>query len=171
MIESAVAGLVTERSAGRTEVVVDEGMNTVSYELNEALIAFSTAIEEGDLQGACEMLERLELTGEGPVTADLDAGDGAAAPGAQQFVFLGPGTLVATDRGGTISFQNEARGRGLTDRTGAAVLLSGSVRAVSVEGELESESVLATYDEGRGVKLAAEGPSTVSARRGSGHVR
>ena len=34
------------------------------YELNESLIAFSTAIEEGDLQGACEMLERLELTGE-----------------------------------------------------------------------------------------------------------
>jgi len=53
-----------ERSAGRTEVVVDEGMNTVSYELNEALISFSTAVEEGDLQGACAMLERLELTAE-----------------------------------------------------------------------------------------------------------
>lgn len=53
-----------ERSAGKTEVVVDEGMNTVSYELNDALIAFSTAVDEGDLKGACAMLERLELTGE-----------------------------------------------------------------------------------------------------------
>ena len=53
-----------ERTAGKTEVVVDEGMNTVSYELNEALIAFSTAVDEGDLKGACTMLERLELTAE-----------------------------------------------------------------------------------------------------------
>ena len=40
------------------QVVVDEGMNTVSYELNEALISFSTAVDEGDLKGACAMLER-----------------------------------------------------------------------------------------------------------------
>jgi len=53
-----------ERTAGRTEVVVDEGMNTVSYELNEALISFGTAMEVGDLHGACSMLERLELTPE-----------------------------------------------------------------------------------------------------------
>ncbi|MBL6757741.1 MAG: hypothetical protein ISQ11_15185 [Planctomycetes bacterium] len=114
---------------------------------------------------------RLELTGEGPVTADLDAGDGAAAPGAQQFVFLGPGTLVATDRGGTISFQNEARGRGLSDRSGATVLLSGSVRVISVEGELESESVLATYREAGGALLTTEGPSTIRARREDGVFR
>merc|ERR1719502_698098 len=53
-----------ERAPGRTEVIVDEGMNTVSYQLNEALIAFGTAVDEGDLQGACSMLERLELTSE-----------------------------------------------------------------------------------------------------------
>ena len=53
-----------ERTPGRTEVIVDEGMNTVSYELNEALIAFGTAVEENDLHGACAMLERLELTPE-----------------------------------------------------------------------------------------------------------
>ena len=53
-----------ERTPGRTEVIVDEGMNTVSYELNEALIAFGTAVDEGDLHGACAMLERLELTSE-----------------------------------------------------------------------------------------------------------
>ena len=53
-----------ERAPGRTEVIVDEGMNTVSYQLNEALIAFGSAVDEGDLQGACSMLERLELTAE-----------------------------------------------------------------------------------------------------------
>ena len=53
-----------ERTPGRTEVIVDEGMNTVSYELNEALIAFGAAVDEGDLQAACSMLERLELTSE-----------------------------------------------------------------------------------------------------------
>ena len=53
-----------ERVPGRTEVIVDEGMNTVSYELNEALIAFGTAVDDGDLHGACAMLERLELTAE-----------------------------------------------------------------------------------------------------------
>lgn len=109
---------------------------------------------------------RLELTGEGPVTADLDGESDA-----QQFVFLGPGTLEASDRGGTISFQNEARGRALADRSGATVLLSGSVRAVSVEGELESESVLATYREAGGVLLTAEGPSVVRARREDGTFR
>ena len=51
-----------ERAPGRTEVIVDEGMNTVSYQLNEALIAFGTAVDEGDLNGACSMLERLEHT-------------------------------------------------------------------------------------------------------------
>ena len=53
-----------ERTPGRTEVIVDEGMNTVSYDLNESLIAFGTAVDEGDLLGACTMLERLELTSE-----------------------------------------------------------------------------------------------------------
>ncbi|MGB0332890.1 MAG: hypothetical protein ACPGPE_13860, partial [Planctomycetota bacterium] len=115
---------------------------------------------------------RLELTGEGPVTADLGVDEGAAgAPGAQRFVFLGPGTLEATDRGGTISFQNEARGRGLSDRSTATVLLSGSVRAASVEGELEAESVLATYRDTEGVLLTAEGPSTVRARHEDGVFR
>jgi len=53
-----------ERAPGRTEVIVDEGMNTVSYELNEALIAFGSAIDKGNLDGACSMLEALELTSE-----------------------------------------------------------------------------------------------------------
>ena len=42
-----------ERGNGRTEVTVDEGSNTVTYELNEALISFGSAVEDGDLQRAC----------------------------------------------------------------------------------------------------------------------
>ena len=38
-----------ERVPGRTEVTVDEGMNTVTYELNEALISFGSAVEDADL--------------------------------------------------------------------------------------------------------------------------
>jgi len=53
-----------ERGGGSTQVVVDEGMNTVSYELNEALISFGSAMEDGDLQGAANMLERLPLSPE-----------------------------------------------------------------------------------------------------------
>jgi len=53
-----------ERVPGRTEVTVDEGVSTVSYELNEALISFGSAVEDGDLQRACAMLERLDLTPE-----------------------------------------------------------------------------------------------------------
>ncbi|MDG1048887.1 MAG: hypothetical protein P8R46_01645 [Planctomycetota bacterium] len=112
---------------------------------------------------------RLQLSGAGPVTANLDRSrDTAGEASVEQFLFVGPGRLEAIDRGGVITFENEARGRGRTDRSVATVLLSGSVRAVSLEGELESESVLATYSEGLGVQLAAEGPSTVSARRENG---
>ena len=106
---------------------------------------------------------RLELSGAGPFSSDLAPAEGGGAA-AQRFVFVGPGTLVAADRGGTITFENDARGSGLEDRSGAAVRLTGGVRATSVEGELASESVLATYDEGGGVRLAAEGPSTINAR-------
>ena len=36
----------------------------MSYELNEALISFGSAMEDGDLQGAANMLERLPLSPE-----------------------------------------------------------------------------------------------------------
>ncbi len=115
---------------------------------------------------------RLELNGAGPVTANLELAAGAPdGGGAQSFVFLGPGALSAVDRGGAITFQNEAQGRALADRSSAVILLSGSVRAESREGELESESVLATYTGERGVQLATEGPSTLRARRADGVYR
>lgn len=37
-----------ERVGGKTEVVVDEGVNTVSYTLDEGLIEFGTALEDKD---------------------------------------------------------------------------------------------------------------------------
>ena len=53
-----------ERGRGRTEVIVDEGINTVSYALDESLIEFGTACEEQDWGRAVEILEPLELTPE-----------------------------------------------------------------------------------------------------------
>lgn len=53
-----------EHVDGRTEVVVDEGVSQVSYELDEGLIEFGTAIEDRNLQRAAAYLEKLELTPE-----------------------------------------------------------------------------------------------------------
>lgn len=53
-----------ERSEGKTEVIVDDGTNTYSYALEEALIAFGAALEYKSLESAMEILEPLELTQE-----------------------------------------------------------------------------------------------------------
>ncbi|OQS01442.1 intraflagellar transport protein [Achlya hypogyna] len=53
-----------ERANGRTEVIVDEGMNTASYQLDESLINFGTAIDDKHLLRAMAILEPLELTPE-----------------------------------------------------------------------------------------------------------
>ncbi|QDZ23436.1 intraflagellar transport protein [Chloropicon primus] len=53
-----------ERSEGKTEVIVNEGMNTVSYALDEALIGFGYAIQRKDYQKAISILSPLQLTGE-----------------------------------------------------------------------------------------------------------
>lgn len=37
-----------ERNDGKTEVIVNEGVSTVSYTLDEGLIEFGTAIDDGD---------------------------------------------------------------------------------------------------------------------------
>ena len=46
-----------ERSKGKTEVIVDEGMNTVSYALDESLIEFNSLLDDGDYDAAMEVLE------------------------------------------------------------------------------------------------------------------
>jgi len=53
-----------ERSGGKTEVVVDEGINTASYLLDEGLIGFGTAIEDRNLEQAMAILEPLDMAEE-----------------------------------------------------------------------------------------------------------
>ncbi|XP_055666694.1 intraflagellar transport protein 172 homolog isoform X1 [Falco peregrinus] len=53
-----------ERSDGKTEVIVSEGVNTVSYTLDEDLIEFGTAIDDGDYHRATAFLETLEMSTE-----------------------------------------------------------------------------------------------------------
>ena len=58
-----------ERNDGQTEVIVDEGNGQVSYMLDEGLIEFGTAVEDGDYVRAVLFLETLELTPESKVRA------------------------------------------------------------------------------------------------------
>ena len=37
-----------ERNEGKTDVLVNEGVTTVSYTLDEGLIEFGTAVDDGD---------------------------------------------------------------------------------------------------------------------------
>ncbi|KAJ3078604.1 hypothetical protein HK102_004372, partial [Quaeritorhiza haematococci] len=51
-----------ERGNGKTDVIVDEGMNTVSYTLDESLIEFGTSLDDRDYERAIALLETLEIT-------------------------------------------------------------------------------------------------------------
>ncbi|KAJ3273642.1 hypothetical protein HDV01_004251 [Terramyces sp. JEL0728] len=53
-----------ERANGKTEVIVDEGVNTVSYTLDEGLIEFGAALDDKDYERAIALLETLEMTTE-----------------------------------------------------------------------------------------------------------
>lgn len=53
-----------ERVDGKTEVIVDDGVNTYSYTLDETLIEFGAALEYNSLEKAVEILEPLEITPE-----------------------------------------------------------------------------------------------------------
>lgn len=57
-----------ERANGKTEVVVDEGINTVYLSLNESLIAFSSALEDRNYAGAVTILEGLDASAGGTGT-------------------------------------------------------------------------------------------------------
>lgn len=59
-IRGEVEGI--ERGNGKTEVIVDEGVSTVAYALDESLIEFRAAMEERDLDRACDLLEKTALT-------------------------------------------------------------------------------------------------------------
>eukprot|EP00796_Vickermania_ingenoplastis_P010031 gene10031-7008_t len=51
-----------ERSTGKTEVIVDEGVNTVAYLLDEPLIELGVAMEEEAYDRACDLLDTIALT-------------------------------------------------------------------------------------------------------------
>lgn len=51
-----------ERANGKTEVIVDEGVNTVAYMLDEPLIELDTAMEEEAYDRACDLLDNISLT-------------------------------------------------------------------------------------------------------------
>ncbi|KAK2889898.1 intraflagellar transport protein 172 homolog isoform X2 [Channa argus] len=53
-----------ERADGKTDVIVMEGVNTVTYTLDEGLIEFGTAIDDGDYDRASAFLETLEMSPE-----------------------------------------------------------------------------------------------------------
>uniref|UniRef100_A0A2K5SBP3 Intraflagellar transport 172 n=1 Tax=Cebus imitator TaxID=2715852 RepID=A0A2K5SBP3_CEBIM len=57
-----VVGL--ERGGGKTEVMVMEGVTAVAYTLDEGLIEFGTAIDDGNYTRATAFLETLEMTPE-----------------------------------------------------------------------------------------------------------
>ena len=53
-----------QRTEGKTEVIVDQGQNTISYELRETLIEFGAALEYKGLDKAVQILEPLDMTPE-----------------------------------------------------------------------------------------------------------
>ncbi|EPY19231.1 intraflagellar transport 172, partial [Strigomonas culicis] len=61
-IKGEVEGI--ERGNGKTEVIVDEGVNTVAYGLDESMIEFGTAMEEKNYIRACDLLDRVPLASE-----------------------------------------------------------------------------------------------------------
>ena len=53
-----------ERRNGHTEVLVQSGVETVSYTLDEGLIEFGTAIDDRDYLRALSFLESLNMSSE-----------------------------------------------------------------------------------------------------------
>ncbi|XP_048583111.1 intraflagellar transport protein 172 homolog [Nematostella vectensis] len=53
-----------ERVDGKTEVIVNEGVTNISYTLDEGLIEFGTAVDDGDFTRAVTFLESLEMSPE-----------------------------------------------------------------------------------------------------------
>ena len=53
-----------ERREGKTEVIVQSGVDTISYALDEGLVEFGTAIEDKDYLRGLLFLENLEMSPE-----------------------------------------------------------------------------------------------------------
>ncbi|CCW70318.1 unnamed protein product [Phytomonas sp. Hart1] len=61
-IRGEVQGIA--RGAGKTEVLVDDGVHTVAYALDEAMIEFGAAMEEHDYERAVDLLDRTPSSAE-----------------------------------------------------------------------------------------------------------
>lgn len=53
-----------ERNNGKTDVIANDGNNTVAYALDEPLIEFGFAVESQDLEKAANILDPLEMNAE-----------------------------------------------------------------------------------------------------------
>ena len=104
----------------------------------------------------------LRMMGRGPITANL--GEGAQENPALGFVFMGPGRIEAATRGGVVTFENEARGRGVQDRSEAIVLLSGDVRVETPAGTMTSNALIATYRADEDMHAATDGATLIIGR-------
>lgn len=63
---------------GRTDVIVDEGIDRVRIPLNESLIAFGSAVRSGDLRAAATILESLPNQGGAGAASGTGAGSSEA---------------------------------------------------------------------------------------------
>jgi intraflagellar transport protein 172 len=61
-IRGDVEEIMRSPDDSKTEVIVDEGINTASYQLDESLITFGTAIDDKNYRRAMDILEGLQLT-------------------------------------------------------------------------------------------------------------
>lgn len=110
---------------------------------------------------------RVEVSGAGPLTAIF-------APGATQdegevdLTFLGPGRVVAVDRGDEVTFQTSLVSSGLTDRSRFDATLKGEVRAAGLLGDLASDEVETTFEAGSGLRVRTGGPTRLSHRPAEG---
>lgn len=142
----------------------DEAGNPVSCEL-----ADEPSLDYRLLSATGEEL-RVEVRGAGPLSAVFVADPAAAAPATGQpegevgVTFMGPGRVVAVDRGDEITFEKSLVSAGLTDRSRFDATLTGNVRADGLLGDLGSEQIVASYAADTGLAVRSSGPTRVSHR-------
>ncbi|MEC8511636.1 MAG: hypothetical protein VX015_05770 [Planctomycetota bacterium] len=152
---------------GRTAIFgFDEVGNPVSAELTDEPSLDYRLVGEGG-----EEL-RVEVLGAGPLTAVFFPGPEAVAvdgtAGQVGVTFVGPGRVVAVDRGEEITFEESLVSAGLTDSSSFDATLTGEVRANGLLGDLRSEKIVASYAADTGLVMRSSGPTRVSHRPTAG---
>lgn len=116
---------------------------------------------------------RVEVSGAGPLTAVFVPGDGAGqgpdgTDGDLGVTFLGPGRVVALDRGDEIRFEDRLVSAGPVDGSRLDATLRGDVRALGLLGDLAAEVIVASYAVDGGLEVRTEGPTRVFHRPAGG---